>query len=60
MRNAIGIGAINFDAFKHLVLCSIEGRSPRLDLELCPYLPRVRVSITSAEDYMKLLKKKAS
>ena len=43
---------MSFDAVKHLVLCRLEGRPPRLDLELYPYLPRVRVSTTSAGDYM--------
>ena len=42
------LGAISFDAVKHLVLCRLEGRPPRLDLELYPYVPRVRVSATSA------------
>ena len=50
-KDAIRLGAISFDAVKHLVLCRLEGRPPRLDLELYPYLPRVRVSATSAGDY---------
>ena len=33
-------GAIGFDAVKHLVLCRIERRPPRLDLTVYPYLPR--------------------
>ena len=33
---------------KRLVLCRLEGRPPGLDLELYPYLPRVRVNITAA------------
>ena len=49
------LGAISFDAVKHLVLCRMEGRSPRLDLELYPYLPRVTVTKTSASDYMALV-----
>ena len=40
---------------KHLLLCRLEARPPRLDLELYPYLPRVRVSTISAGDYMTLL-----
>ena len=48
------------DAVKHLVLCRLEGRPPRLDLELYPYLPQVRVSITSAGDYMTLLSGRAA
>lgn len=58
--DAIGLGALSFDAVKHLVLCGIEGRPPRLDLELYPYLPRVSVSTTSATDYMALLSRRAS
>ena len=54
-KDAIRLGAISFDAVKHLVLCQLEGRPPRLDLELYPYLPRVWVSTTSAGDYMTLL-----
>ena len=48
---------MSFDAVKHLVLCRLEGRPPRLDLELYPYLPRVRVSTTSAGDYMTLARR---
>ena len=33
---------------KHLLLCRIEGRPPRLDLDLYPYLPRVSVQTTRA------------
>ena len=55
VREAIRLGAISFDAVKHLVLCRLDGRPPRLDLELYPYLPRVRVSTTCARDYMTLL-----
>ena len=55
VKDALRLGAISFDAVKHLVLCRLEGRPPRLDLELYPYLPRVRVSTTCAGDYMSLL-----
>ena len=37
---------------KHLVLCRLEGRPPRLDLELYPYLPRVRVNTAVGESGM--------
>jgi transposase len=52
---ALRLGAIGFDAVKHLVLCRIERRPPRLDLEVYPYLPRARVATTSAQAYMALL-----
>ena len=58
VRDALRLGAISFDAVKHLVLCRLEGRPPRLDLELYPYLPRV--GATSARDYMSLLSKGAA
>ena len=60
VRDAIGLGALSFDAVKHLVLCGIQGRPPRLDLALYPCLPRVSVSTTSATDYMTLLSGRAS
>ena len=60
IRDAIRLGASSFDAVKHLVLCRLEGRTPRLDLELYPYLPRLRVGTTSAKDYMSLLSGRAA
>ena len=60
VKDAIRLGALSFDAVKHLVLCRLEGRPPRLALELYPYLPRVRVSTTSARDYMSLLSGRAA
>ena len=55
IKEAIARGAIGFDAVKHLVLCRIERRPPRLDLTVYPYLPRARVAITSAKAYLALL-----
>ena len=55
VRDSLRLGASSFDAVRHLVLSRLEGRPPRLDLELYPYLPRVRVSTTSTWDYMTLL-----
>ena len=55
VRDALRLGAISFDAVKHLVLCRIEGRPQRPGLELYPYLPRVTVTTTSAGDYMALM-----
>ena len=60
VKDAIHLGSLSFDAVKHLVLCQLEGRPPRLDMELYPYLPRVRVSTTSAGDYMALLSGRAA
>ena len=60
VRDSLRLGAVSLDAVKHLVLCRLEGRPPRLDLELYPYLPRVRVGATSARDCMTLLSGRAA
>ena len=55
VKDALDLGAISFDATKHRLLSRIEGRPQRLDLELYPHLPRVRVTKTRARDYMAFL-----
>jgi transposase len=55
VQDAIVRGVIGFDAVKHLVLCRIERRPPRLDLTVYPYLPRANVATTSATTYLDLL-----
>jgi hypothetical protein len=55
VKNALRMGAIGFDAVKHLVLCQVEKRPPRLDLDVYPYLPRANVAATSAASYMCLM-----
>jgi len=60
IKEAMARGAIGFDAVKHLVLCRIERRPPRLDLTIYPYLPRAYVATTSARTYMDLLSGAAS
>jgi hypothetical protein len=40
---------------KHLLLCQIEQRPPRLDLENYPHLPPAQVRTTQASEYMALL-----
>jgi hypothetical protein len=55
IRNALRMGAIGFDAVKHLVLCQVEKRPPKLDLDCYPYLPRANVAATSAASYMCLM-----
>jgi hypothetical protein len=54
VRDAIARGAIGFDAVKHLVLCRIERRPPRLDMTIYSYLPRATVATTSARAYLDL------
>jgi hypothetical protein len=55
VRAAIARGVISFDAVKHLVLCRIERRPPRLDLKIYPYLPKATVATTVASSYLSLL-----
>ncbi|WP_273729423.1 IS21 family transposase [Brucella gallinifaecis] len=55
VKQAMQLGAIGFDAVKHLVLCRVERRPPRLDLSIYPYLPKAMVEKTSAKAYMRLL-----
>jgi len=55
VRQALDLGAIGYDAVKHLVLCRIERRPPRLDLDIYPYLPRARVETTKPASYLSLM-----
>ena len=55
VKDALRLGTIGFDAVKHLLLCRIEHRPPKLDLADYPYLPRARVEITPVSAYMSLL-----
>ena len=52
---ALRFPAIAFDAVKHLLLCAIERRPPKLDLENYPHLPLTEVALTRAADYQVLL-----
>jgi hypothetical protein len=55
VKKALQLGAVSFDAVKHLVLCQVEKRPPKLNLDVYPYLPRATVTTTSAASYMSLL-----
>ena len=55
IEDALRMRAISFDAVKHLLLCRIEQRPPRLDLENYPHLPVAQVATTAATDYLELL-----
>jgi transposase len=60
VRAALDRGVVGFDAVKHLVLCRIERRPPRLNLEVYPYLPQATVATTRAQSYLSLLVRAAS
>jgi len=55
VEQALKLGTISFDAVRHLLLCRIERRPPRLDMENYPHLPMAQVRTTQAADYMTLL-----
>lgn len=67
MREALKLGAIGGacprarqrrdpgDAVKHPLLCRIERRPPRLDLDVYPYLPKARGETASSKAYMSLI-----
>src|SRR5437870_2810241 len=55
VRQALRFPAISFDAVKHLLLCALERRPPKLDLENYPHLPVAEVALTRAVDYQVLL-----
>ena len=55
IKDALQMRAVSFDAIKHLLLCRVERRPPRLDLDVYPFLPRTNIATTSASSYMSLL-----
>jgi hypothetical protein len=55
VKQALDLGAIGYDAVKHLILCRIERRPPRLDLDIYPYLPKASVETTKPGSYSILL-----
>jgi len=71
-RNALRMGATGFDAVKHLVLCQVVKRPPKLDLDVYPLgrslgriafmpaLPKANVGTTSAASYMSLMRGRAA
>jgi transposase len=56
VHTALRLGALGFDAVKHLVLARLEHRPPRLNLACYPYLPGARVATTAATAYLGLLR----
>lgn len=55
IEDALRLNTISFDAVRHLLLCRIEHRPPRLDLANWPHLPTANVGTTRAADYLALL-----
>ena len=55
IEDALRLSTISFDAVRHLVLCRIERRPPKLDMANWPHLPLAQVRSTHAADYMSLL-----
>ena len=55
VKTVLRMGAIGFDAVRHLVLCQVEKRTPKPDLDVYPCLPPANVDTTSAASYMSLM-----
>lgn len=55
IAQAIDLGAIGYDVVKHLVLCRVETRPSRLDLDYYPDLPKANVGTTRPSSYMSLI-----
>ncbi len=55
IKDALQMRAVSFDAIKHLLLCRVERRPPRLDLDVYPFLPRTNIATRAASSYMSLL-----
>ncbi|MDE2938815.1 MAG: hypothetical protein OXR67_07825 [Chloroflexota bacterium] len=57
VREALQLGALGFDPVEHMLLCEIEHKASRLDmnLDLYPHLPQVRVQTTRSRDHLSLL-----
>lgn len=55
VARGLDLGAISFDAVKMIALARLERRTPRLDLQFYPHLPRAHVGRTDPSVYMGLL-----
>ena len=55
IKQAMGLGAIGYDAIKHLILRAIEQRPAKLDLTSYPYLSNANVESTEPRSYLSLL-----
>ena len=55
IKQAMGLGAVGFDAIKHLILRAIEQRPAKLDLTFYPYLSNTNVESTEPRSYLSLL-----
>ena len=60
ISQAIDMGAIGYDAVKHLVLCRVEKRPSRLNLDFYPYLPKANVGTTRPSNYLSLMGRTAA
>ncbi len=60
IRQALCLSAVGFGAVKHLVLCQVEKRPSKLDLDVYTYLPSAEVGETSTASYVSLLSEDAA
>ncbi len=55
IQEALRLQALSLDAVKHLVLCQIEHKPARLDVQRYPHLPTAQVATTAVSEYLGLL-----
>jgi hypothetical protein len=55
VQQALQRGVIGLDTVKHLLVCRVEHRPSRLDMDCYPYLPKATVETTRLGSYMRLL-----
>ena len=55
VKAALRLRTVSFDAVRHLLLCRIEHKPPRLDMMNWPHLPVTHLRTTKAADYASLL-----
>jgi transposase len=55
VQQALRLGAVSYDAVKHLTLARIERRPARLDIDRYPHLPAATVQRTSPASYNALI-----
>ena len=55
IHQGIQMGVLSYDGIKHLVLCQVEEKPPRLNLLSLPAVPSVRVAQTKVSSYQQLM-----
>ena len=55
IRQGLQMGILSYEGIKHLILCQVEEKPPRLNLVSLPAVPSVRVAQTKVSAYQHLM-----